>query len=174
MNNLIVICGAKRSGKDTVADYLVLKGYEKLSLADPLKDMLKVLFDFNDLQLEDEQKEKIDPKYGISPRQAMQFFGTEIMQYKINELMPCGRLFWVLKLKDKITFTNDKKYVISDMRFRHEYDEFKKMGAFIIKIDSNSYDQHISEQEYLTLTPDKIIKNDKDLASLYIQCDNLF
>ena len=50
MYNIIAICGAKRSGKDVLAKYLINKyKYEKLSFAEPLKKAVKELFNFNDI-----------------------------------------------------------------------------------------------------------------------------
>jgi hypothetical protein len=95
MPKIIAICGAKRSGKDVLADYLVKKyNYERLAFADPLKLTVKNLFNFDDDQLgigEDkgtDKKDIIDERWGITPRAALQFFGTEIMQEKIQELLP--------------------------------------------------------------------------------------
>ena len=52
MSNIIAICGAKRSGKDVLAKYLVAtRGFKKLSFAEPLKKAVRELFNFNDIQV---------------------------------------------------------------------------------------------------------------------------
>jgi hypothetical protein len=96
MYNIIAICGAKRSGKDVLSKYLVHKyKYRKLYFAEPLKKAVKELFNFSDIQVgidEGEnagcEKDTVDDRWGVSPRQALQFFGTEVLQYKIQELLP--------------------------------------------------------------------------------------
>jgi dephospho-CoA kinase len=161
MYNIIAICGAKRSGKDVLAKYLINKyKYEKLSFAEPLKKAVKELFNFNDIQVgidEDNgignEKDIIDERWGITPRKALQFFGTEIMQYKMNELIPnTNRSFFADILVSRII--PNKKYVISDLRFLHEYEKIKELNIIIIKVIRPSiinqcmYDDHISENEY--------------------------
>ena len=96
MYNIIAICGAKRSGKDVLCKYLTKKyEYKKLYFSEPLKKAVKELFNFTDIQVgideenaNGDEKDNIDERWGISPRKALQYFGTEIMQYKINELIP--------------------------------------------------------------------------------------
>lgn len=159
MYNIIAICGAKRSGKDVLAKYLInLYNYEKLSFAEPLKKAVKELFNFNDIQvgIDEEnaignEKDIIDDRWGITPRKALQYFGTEIMQYKMNELIPnINRGFFADILLSKIV--ENKNYVISDLRFLHEYEKIKGLNIVIIKVVRPSLvkirDIHISENEY--------------------------
>jgi dephospho-CoA kinase len=159
MYNIIAICGAKRSGKDVLAKYLINKyNYEKISFSEPLKKAVKELFNFNDIQVgidEDSgignEKDIIDERWGITPRKALQYFGTEIMQYKIDELIPnTNRGFFADILVSRII--QNKKYVISDLRFLHEYEKIKGLNIIIIRVTRpsilNNYDSHISENEY--------------------------
>lgn len=159
MYNIIAICGAKRSGKDVLAKCLINKyNYEKLSFAEPLKKAVKELFNFNDIQVgideengNGEEKDIIDDRWGITPRKALQYFGTEIMQYKINELIPnANRGFFADILLSQIV--ENEKYVISDLRFLHEYDKIKDLNIIVIKVIRPSIikkmDEHISENEY--------------------------
>jgi hypothetical protein len=159
MYNIIAICGAKRSGKDVLAKCLINKyNYEKLSFAEPLKKAVKELFNFNNIQVgideengNGEEKDIIDDRWGITPRKALQYFGTEIMQYKMNELIPnINREFFANILLSKIV--ENKNYVISDMRFLHEYEKIKGLNILIIKVIRPSLikkrDEHISENEY--------------------------
>ena len=67
---IIALSGKKRSGKDTVADYLVERfGFVKYGFADPIKEIGKIMFDFSEEQLNTDKKEEIDKRWGISPRQ---------------------------------------------------------------------------------------------------------
>lgn len=101
---IILVTGLKRSGKDTLADYLVdNRDFGKYSFADPIREICKVAFDWTDEDFTDrEKKEMVDPDYGISPRQAMQWIGTEAFQYLIGEKFPLfeskvGRGIWTRK-----------------------------------------------------------------------------
>jgi hypothetical protein len=180
MPKIIAICGAKRSGKDVLADYLVKKyNYERLAFADPLKLVVKKLFNFEDDQVgigEDEgtdKKDIIDERWGITPRAALQFFGTEVMQEKIQELLPnIKRNFFANTLKNHIENAEEgKKFVISDLRFIHEYDMLANLSnvahkdKMIIRVIRPSkhrikeQEPHISEVEYTNIPYDIIMIN---------------
>ena len=177
---VIAVCGFKRSGKDTVADWLVLNyGYKKLKIADPLKQMCKDLFNLSDDQVETDLKDETDEKWGVSPRQIMQFMGTEVMQYKIQELLPnVDRMFWMNKLVMDIDRCQTP-VVISDVRFLHEYralfDRYK--DTFVIRIDnpsaSSTSDAHVSENEWLNIPFHATLKNDGTLVDLHRKIDAL-
>jgi len=73
MSRIIAICGAKRSGKDILSKYIVSKyNYKKISFAEPLKNAVKALFNFNDIQvgIDEEngngyEKDMIDERWGM-------------------------------------------------------------------------------------------------------------
>ena len=192
---IIGLIGNKRVGKDSVADYLCKKyKFKKYAFADGVKETCKVLFNFTDDQLNNDIKENKDDTWGISPRKAMQFIGTEVMQYKINELVPgIQKLFWVNRLRNKIIKENKMKdigvlhnnIVISDFRFLHEILEFQKYNIMFIHIlRDRTYegrDSHISENELtsidilcLDLKNHHIIYNDGTLDDLYNKIDVLY
>ncbi len=161
---IIAICGKARTGKDTVADYICETfNMEKVAIAQPLKEMVYPLFGFDE-----ESKDEIDPRWGISPRQALQFFGTEIMQEKIGELIPgVGKTFWIKKLLSSLDA--GKSYVISDLRFIHEYKELMKKGAIVLSISRDlppSQRSHISEREADYIPCKWHIHNDRDKKAL--------
>ena len=169
---VIAICGYKRSGKDTIADFIVSTyGYKPLKIAEGLKSLMKTMFDFTDDQLE-ETKEVIDQRWGITPRRAMQFFGTEIMQHEIQKLLPdVGRNFWMRKITNTITNASDnERFVISDMRFYHEYEALKEFYPFIIKVTNpgvNCLDTHCSETEFTTIPHNIEVINDGSIEALH-------
>ena len=173
---IIAICGPKRAGKDVLADYLKSKyNYKKKKIAQQLKDALVVLFGFTPDQLETDEKEQVDARWGISPRAAMQFFGTDVMQYKIQELLPnIGRIFWIQSLMAQLA--QDTNYVISDLRFMHEYTAlYTKYGKdlFVIKIERPTIeDHHCSEQEYKNIPCDLHLENTTTISDLLIKLDN--
>jgi hypothetical protein len=187
MSNIIAICGSKRSGKDVLAKYIVAtRGFKKLSFAEPLKKAVRELFNFNDIQvgIDEEnavgnEKEIIDERWGISPRKALQFFGTEIMQHTIDELIPNtnrGFLADILlsRISDAASDTCNN-YVISDLRFLHEYNKLKSSAKIrsliIVKISRPSIniverDTHISEKEYIDIPYDVELVNDGAIGDL--------
>ena len=195
MSNIIAICGAKRSGKDVLAKHLVAtRGFKKLSFAEPLKKVVKELFNFNDIQvgIDEEnavgdEKEIIDERWGISPRKALQFFGTEIMQHAIDELIPnTNRGFLADILISRISrdscdsCDSCDSYVISDLRFLHEYNKLKssvkvgkirsliivKISRPTVNISEGTRDTHISENEFIDIPCDVEIINDGSISDL--------
>ena len=175
---IIAICGAKRSGKDVLADHLVQEyGYKKLRFAEPLKQITQTLFNFSNEQIGDgDIKDVVDERWNITPRKALQFFGTEVMQYKVQDLLPgIDRRFLACSLVSKIQ--PDQYYVISDMRFYHEYEEMAKLNAYVIKVDRFPVtiipDIHPSEIEYKTIPHDAYITNDKDVDTLRKKLDGI-
>ena len=172
---VIAICGKRRAGKDTVADILCETfAYRKVRIADPLKKMMQVLFGFTEEQLECDVKDKVDDRWDISPRQAMQFFGTDVMQYKIQELLPSvGRTFWIRSLIEReLRNANPTTLiVIPDVRFLHEIQELEPFQPWILRVsrpchDVNTTDAHASEMEGDRILCDAHIKNDGDIESL--------
>ena len=170
---IIAICGVKRSGKDTLADYIVSRyGFEKIRIADPLKHMCKGLFGLTDAQIEGDDKEVIDPRWGVAPRAILQFVGTEMFQFKLQKLMPhVGRSFWMRQLLE--THTHGC-FVISDMRFLHEYEILKaaEPDLVVIKlmrdtVKSNSFSEHSSEKEWDRIPATMTIRNDTSIEQLY-------
>ena len=90
---IIGLSGYKGSGKDTVADFLCEKyGFIKYGFADPIKEIAKIMFDFS----EDETlKEVVDERWGISPREFYQKFGTEYGQFITGQMIPLTGGDWL-------------------------------------------------------------------------------
>ena len=164
---IIGLIGQKRVGKDTVAS--IIKDFENeykcMALADPIKDIARIMFNFSEKQLYDAEKDVIDTKWNIKPRQFFEQFGTDIMQFDIYKYLPTlensvpQRKFWVLSLLSKLS-ENDK-VIITDIRGQHELEEILKFNpnAKIIRIirphiiDTKEHitKEHITQQE-----PDEI------------------
>lgn len=76
---VIAFLGRAGSGKSTAAKHVATKYNGNLvSFATPVKRLAKILYRFTDDQVFGNQAEKeaVDPRYGISPRIAMQRLGT--------------------------------------------------------------------------------------------------
>ena len=187
MNNkpsIIAICGYKRSGKDTIAEYLTKNyNYNHYKITDKLRKVVQLLFNLNDNDYE-KNKEINDTRWNTTPRKIMQFIGTEVFQYKIQELIPnISRNFWIKsllsdELLDNIK-NNNHKIVISDLRFIHEYENLKQLNIplVIIKVTNNkikNIDNHISETEHLKIPIDYEIENNGTLQQLYDNINKIF
>lgn len=177
---IIGICGLKRSGKDTVADILCKKyGFIKYSLAEPIKEVSRLLFDWTEEHTDGSLKEVIDENIGISPRQFMQNLGTEFMQYQLGNNFPdykekVGRNFWVLKAIMFCKKHSHNNIVIPDIRFPHEKIELKKLDMTLFRISRNyvkNNDLHESEKYALEFEVDKDIENNSSLLELESKVD---
>lgn len=170
-SNIIAFCGYKRCGKDFASEHIT-QNYDYLhyKFANKLKKLVKDLFDFDDEQIEGNKKETIDSVWGVSPRQAMQYIGTDIFQYHMNNLIPSiDKTFWVRTLVNEIKKNKPQNLVISDMRFIHEYEYIKKhleqYKLTVVKIINNDRkydDRHISENSFNTIPFDHIVTNTYD------------
>ena len=175
---IIALCGKRRVGKDVVAAHLVSAyGMQHMKIAHKLKEACSIMFGFSKEQLENDEKDAIDTRWGVTPRQVMQFVGTELMQHKIQELIPdVGRLLWVKSLCAEL---DKKSVVISDVRFVHEVQELKRHGAYIIKIHSDrmqcqeTVDHHISETESELVQADFVVKNNGTIDDLHCEIDRI-
>ena len=169
---IIALCGFKGCGKDFVANYIHdTCSFEHLKISTKLKEATRLLFDINDDQIEGNKKECIDERWNITPRQMMQFMGTEMFQFKIQELIPeCERNFWIKSFTNTVKANETKNIVVSDMRFLHEYEYIKKHllthELIVIMIYKNSTkniynvnDNHISETEYRQIPIDFQLTN---------------
>lgn len=174
---LIGITGTKRSGKDTIAKYLIENyKYEKYSFAEPLKKGICCFFgwDFDEVE-KDENKEKIDPIYGISYRQACQHIGTDWAQYQLGKTFPLfkeitGRKLWVKRfIQFYLSRGSQKNIVIPDIRFPHEIDAIRALGGKIIRVtrDTKLNDIHESEKHIMDLIVDHNIENNFTIEDLY-------
>lgn len=175
---LIGICGQKGAGKDTLGDYIIEKyGYSQYAFANPLKKIIKELFDLSDEQLFGSLKETVDPRWNTTPRILMQYIGTELFRNQLKKLIPelsCENL-WIRKFHDWYSKQADNNVIISDIRFIDEFDAVKQNGGLIIKVtrDLEYSDDHISEQFFQTVEPNYTVENNGTMEELYIQIDDI-
>ena len=183
---LIGFSGKKGSGKSYFADYLVNnKLFIKLSFASPLKEITKILFNLSDEDVKDPiKKELINPKFNASPRELMQWLGTDIMREEFNKKFNHSGSIWIDNVKDKvkILLDNNKDVVIDDVRFQNEVDMIHSLGGIVINLRNyldntlnNSTSTHSSENQKLTFNYEFV--NDKSYSNtydIYLNLDLLF
>jgi hypothetical protein len=181
---IIGLIGQKRVGKDTVANLIkeLDPEYRTMALADPIKDIARIMFNFTEAQLFDAEKDHLDQLWNIKPREFFEQFGTEIMQFDIYKYLPNletrvpQRKFWVYSLLTKIK--PGDKVIITDVRGSHELEEIIKKypNAKFIKITRPSINgscttpiQHITQLEPYQISDEYIthsIVNDGTLDEL--------
>jgi hypothetical protein len=165
------ITGQKYNGKDTVGSYLIEnKNFKKFSFAEPIKDVSKLLFGFNDEQVNGKEKETIDVKWNVTPRTIMQFIGTEMFRKMMPQVIPnIGEDFWVTLTMNKVNEYKNN-VVITDVRFDNEIAAIRKNGGKIIRVvrpGIKSTSTHESEINILNLKVDYEVINDGTIEELY-------
>lgn len=178
----LFLAGQKRVGKTTSTNYMKQKvsGTISLAFADPLKIACKALFLLSDAQLYDDEKDVIDSRWGVSPRQIFQKVG-DLLRHGLPLVLP------ELKLDKGLIFTQNMYWrlqdaekkdppllIIEDGRLADEHNFFKSLERTLsIRICKNTglTDQHSSEK--VNFQCDVNIYNDGSLTNLYSQLDNI-
>lgn len=191
------LCGLQGSGKDTIADYFVKKGFIPLSFASLLKDVVSILFDMDREMLEGKtsdarkQREIIDEwwskRLGIpnfTPRYALQFIGTDLFRNHFKDD------FWLICIEKKII--KHSKVVITDARFCNEIEMIEKLGGKMIHVIRGELPKwfeefrlslnpeclpkslHQSEWIWITKCPSCKLYNNRTIEDLYESIDKLF
>lgn len=123
MTVVIGILGPAGSGKSAVAQHLVENyGAKRYSLAGPLKEIAKRVFEFSDEQLygTQAQKEADDPRYNFSPRWLLQRLGTEGCRAVL------GPNVWTDALMRHIKMELPELAVVDDVRFVNEANKIRE------------------------------------------------
>lgn len=180
---LIGLSGKAGSGKDTVGDYLVeMFDFRKLSFAEPLKKGASVLFDIPEETLHSrEKKEEVDPRYGRSPRELLQWLGTDVLRNQIDEKFFLNHMSGRL---DKILLEKGHQVVITDVRFDNEAELVRSYGGQVWKLDasvrlptsclSGETKHHVSEEgPKFSPANDKVLDNNGTKAALIRKVDSL-
>lgn len=167
---IIGIIGQKGTGKDTVADFICKNNdFKKISYAEPLKKICKELFDLTDEQLNDQhEKEKIDPRWKMSPRVILQKIGTDLFRKHYDEN------FWVNILIEKIK-NKEENFIITDIRHQNELDilssNFDKMIVLRLFRQNENIDNHSTEKNVYNIDVSNVfyvdINNNRTKDILY-------
>lgn len=171
MTKIIGLSGWARSGKDSIADYLVQNhGYTKISFASPMKEAL-VLLDpqvlYHNTRIHLATAVRVvgweNLKDGSTDaRELLQRMGTEVGRNLF------GENFWVNLALEKAK--HHDKVVISDCRFINEIEAIKNSGGSVWRINRENVtavNNHISETELNNYKFDISISNNETLESLY-------
>lgn len=128
----IILCGRRRVGKDTCADFIE-KYFEeskyhvnRLALAKPLKIMCADSLNISVEKLEN-MKENNEIICGGTARDFL-------INFSKNILYICGQDYWIKSTYNKIDSDPKCINIITDMRYIREYLFFKKIPEEIIMI----------------------------------------
>jgi len=143
---IIGLSGYARSGKDTVAELLVLNyGFKRMAFADGIRDALLAL---NPILHDGHRLNEIVQMYGWEVakakdevRRLLQVMGTEVGRQQIHQDV------WVWRLFNKID--TDERIVIPDVRFPNEARMVEERGGEVWRINRQSHgavNDHVSER----------------------------
>ncbi len=121
---IVGIVGGKGAGKNTAANHLAkVYGAAVYAIADELKELLRNVFKLSEAQLHGTQleKETIDPRWGLSPRQLMERQGDALR-------LVYGDMFQIDRLLTQIVCNESRLAVISDIRYEHEAMRIQDQG----------------------------------------------
>ncbi len=170
------LTGQARSGKDTLAGYLVDNhGFVRIGLADPLREFVSLVTGLDPDSLMDGsiKEEPLDWLGGKSPRQLMQLLGTEFGRDMIDKDI------WLKVAQRRIELAKDRGaagVVISDVRFDNEAAWVDKMGGHVIRIvrpGAQKVSNHVSESGVDDGWVSKVIYNDSSLTKLALAAPHL-
>ncbi|CAB4197051.1 hypothetical protein UFOVP1290_571 [uncultured Caudovirales phage] len=178
----IAISGKAGSGKDTLAkllrDHLDTDNCNTkiLALADPVKDIVKIMFPrTEDYILYGPSKNRALIVPGVfkndaplTYRKLLQEIGTEVGR-SYNQSIWLNVLDYKLEMAEKNG--NIKLFVVSDVRFKNEFDHLKQCGYTMIRIFRNldSDLDHSSETEQNSINDDLfdyVIDNNNSIEQL--------
>jgi len=159
---IIGVAGRARSGKDTVAA-LFTKTHRVVRFAQPIKEAGKALYGWSDISLEEDIKDVVDSKWGLSPRSAMTHLAQSTRLFVAND-------FFVKRLFDS---WEGEPIVIPDVRYKHEVDAIHARGGITVKITREGVHKHDIEFTVDELVTTYQITNNGSLDSLRRQIDGL-
>lgn len=185
---LIGLVGAKRSGKDTVADRLVAEhGFTKVAFADPLKEMALALdpivhTEWEDYGVDEYRLSEVVTGLGWEGakeypevRRTLQRLGTEVIRNHV------GTDYWIERmdrrlLRMAVRGVGVERVVITDCRFPNEAGLVHTWGGCLVRVERPALaqvDSHASESIWRTAPFDHALSNTHDIPHLHAQVDRL-
>lgn len=194
---ILGINGKAGSGKDTLAGILVEHGYVGVALADEMKRFCGHVFGFTRDQLwgPSHLRDQMDPRWGISPRQALQTLGTDWGR-ALNKDVWIGRVLDVVSTIERNAFLGydrvhgigvvehdrpfrrpaaDCGFVVTDARFINEMALIRDLGGVLVRVRRDGAGlvgeagEHESEREQDGIADvcfDVLLDNNGTLAEL--------
>lgn len=171
---LIGIVGNIGTGKTTVANYLVTKrGFTEITFSTPLKQIAEI-FGFEKSQLYGTQEEKleINKLWGISGREFMQKFGTEICREQFPRILNIEKV-WIKLFEKAYEESKSNNIVVSDVRFEDEADSIKRKGGILVRINRKTKHNINHKSELQNFKIDFVIENNTTIINLYRKINSI-
>ena len=155
---IIGVTGLAGAGKDTFA---AATGYRVEKFAQPLKNAVAELIGLPYEYVEDPKLKNEKLPCGFSPREIMQFLGTDLVRAKL------GKDFFVEALRNRLKKCNES-VIITDVRFDNEAQIIKAMGGIVIEIKRPGLVamDHASENGVSSYLIDLVVWNDGSIDDL--------
>jgi len=167
---IIGLLGRSRSGKDTVADHLMVlfPEYQIKRLSAPLKEASVALYGFTSAQIEGPLKEVTDARWSKTPRECIQ----SLTEYMMDHM---GKDFFTKRLWDQCQSQHLTHIIIPDIRYEHDIYEIHRRGGIVIKVErpNNPFPRHAFENQIDFIKGDYRILNDSTIESLQKQVEQL-
>lgn len=156
---LIGIVGLAGSGKDTIASHLCSRFSDTYvhHFADPLKEGVAKIFGIPLDDMYDEvKKNQPHPYWNRSPREILQFVGTEMFRTLIGQLTYTDNNdFWIKRLAGHLQgplidpeihseYAEGDCVIIADVRFQNEVNWIEQNGGTIIKVIRYTGDEQVT------------------------------
>lgn len=163
----IGLLGQKRSGKDTLAKFICnhTDNVDTIKVAEPLKNSILELFPSwgHGIFEDDGLKDKVDERYGVSPRDVAKFFGYELLLL-LGEAYPAfekarGTTHHSKTLIERIEqeqesvdeqHSDTEVMVVTDLRTQNDVDAVRAVGGVVIKITRKATDVVPDETTHAT------------------------
>lgn len=165
---IVGLTGYARSGKDTIADFLVKEhGFKKIAFADPLREGLLAINPLvgDGVRLVDVINEHgwngyKKSEYSDEIRGLMQRTGTEFVRDII------GDNTWIDIAVDRARKAT--KVIITDVRFENEFNSVKRLNGVVFRVNRSVVTAmgHSSETGIDKLPVDGVIHNNGSIQAL--------
>lgn len=165
--NLIALTGRMRAGKDTLAQFFIDNGYQRMAFADRLKSVTATLSGEPVQWYHDPvKKEEYSNILGMTRREALQLMGTE----GVRKIF--GPDYWAKTLMAEWEAGGCKPTVITDCRFNNEAQMVANYGGFVIEVQrlaaaASGVVGHASEAGVDPRLVDHVIENNGTVDELH-------
>jgi hypothetical protein len=179
---IIALTGKAQNGKDTVADVMLKvldKSWQRKSFAEPMKKMLECMVKHWTPEFIEAHKDEVDPTVGLSPRQVLNSIGPWSRETLPSQFplfaQTIGDRVWARRLL--ADYSEDKNWIITDLRFLAEEAEFGLIGVrpLVLRPVRPGYPLEVNPMDAWVddLHVDIILPNDKGLTAYYDLVGNL-
>ncbi len=166
---IIALSGASGSGKDTVADQLARRGYERVAVADRLKHAVELVFGLSQRQLWGDDRDTVIKGLGLTPRELYQRFSDACLALD-------GEV-WTRPFADQLARRRARGQltVWTDVRTKAELELARRVGAHVVRVvrpglaSKGEASNHHTETAIAALPDDAfdlVIVNDGSLTDL--------